>query len=68
MVLITYHYKSHKNTANSGSFHYVVATSATDWIEEMEAAKYEDGTYVLINVLPITYKQAKQYDGSLQSM
>ena len=67
MVLITYHYKSNKNTANSGSFHYSVATSATDWIEKMQ--EYEEfGNYILVNVLEITDHQAARYDGTLQGM
>jgi hypothetical protein len=68
MVLITYHFKSHKHTTNSGSFHYSVAKSATDWIEEMEAQAYDDGNYILVNVLEITDEQAARYDGALQSM
>jgi hypothetical protein len=67
MVLITYHFKSHKNPGHEG-FHYAVETSATDWIEAMENPRYDDGHYVLINVLPITDEQAARYDGALQSM
>jgi hypothetical protein len=69
MVLITYHFKPQSMESNlPGSFHYSVATSATDWIEEMEAHAYEDGTYVLVHVLDLTDEQAARYDGALQSM
>jgi hypothetical protein len=70
MVLITYHFKSSQIPGHEG-FHYDIAQSATDWIEEMErlvSGENYDGTYVLINVLPITDEQAARYNGNLQSM
>lgn len=67
MVLITYHFQSRTYPTHAG-YHYAVATSATDWIEAMEAPRDPDGTYVLIHVLPITEAQAARYEGSLQSM
>jgi hypothetical protein len=67
MVLITYHFTSSQHPGWEG-FHDDVATSATDWIERMEERKYDDGTYVLVHVLPITDEQATRYDSNLQSM
>jgi hypothetical protein len=70
MVLITYHFKSSQTPGHEG-FHCDVATSATDWIEAMEQLVFSgnnDGTDLLINVLPITNEQVARYDGNLQSM
>jgi hypothetical protein len=34
----------------------------------MEAQAYDDGNYILVNVLEITDEQAARYDGALQSI
>jgi soluble cytochrome b562 len=64
MVLITYNYQKHGETHNS--YHYAMAKSAIEWIEEMQ--EYKDGWYVLVNVLPVTDKWAEEHDGGLGSM
>jgi hypothetical protein len=62
--LITYHFQ--RLNKDHGRFIYKVVKSVTEWIDYVQ--QFEDGEYVLINVLPITEEEAQRYDGSLKSM
>jgi hypothetical protein len=48
------------------SFHYDVVDDVEAWVDRMEA--FEDGPYILVNVLPISDAAAKRWDGALKSM
>lgn len=64
MFLITYVYKNVRET--NYSFHYQVVKSVESWIDKTQ--EYDDGQYILINLLPISKEQAEKWDGSLHGM
>lgn len=45
---------------------YTIADDPFEWL--LSTQKYKDETYFIVNVLPITKKQAKEYNGALRGM
>ena len=62
--LITYHFAhNHSWHSEIDGFHYEITKDVEGWVDEME--QYEDGEYILINVLPINEATAKRWASKL---
>jgi hypothetical protein len=64
MVLITYAYQ--RKGQDHNMFCYDITKDVNEWL--MSVKDYQDGRYILVNVLSLTDEQAKKYEGSLNGM
>jgi hypothetical protein len=64
MVLITYAYQ--RKGSEHNMFCYDIVRDVDQWLGMVK--DYQDGRYILVNVLPITDEQAKKYEGKLNGM
>jgi len=62
--LISYVYSGYNDPHNS--FNYSIVNSIEAFIDEVEA--YDDGKYIVLNILPITPEQYEKWDGALNGM